>query len=113
MIFTQDLDFGTIPALQQLERLGVIQLRVQDSMPEASGLLVMQALAATAEALHEGARVTINATRTGSACFLFHDQAADRPTNRNPPSLTWTSNRTCKRTLRAYPPVLSSRLPRI
>ena len=61
VIFTQDSTSAQSLRLQNLERPSVVELRVQESMPEASGLPVTKARAATAEALREAALVTIDA----------------------------------------------------
>ena len=44
VVFTHDLDFGTMLALTQADGPSVIQVRTQDVMPAAIGKLVVSAL---------------------------------------------------------------------
>jgi len=63
VVFTHDLDFGTLLALLKANRPSVIQVRFQDIMPSAVGELVIHALHAAREQLEAGALVTIDAAR--------------------------------------------------
>lgn len=59
VVMTHDLDFGAMLAAGGLAMPSVIQIRVQDVLPDASGGLVVQSLQAFTEELEQGAIVTI------------------------------------------------------
>lgn len=59
IIFTHDLDFGTLLAQTKSKSPSVIQARVQDPSPDAIGLLVVQLLEQFQTPLLEGAIVTL------------------------------------------------------
>ena len=61
VIFTHDLDFGTLLAIRKTPGPSVIQIRCQDVLPSAVGELVVRALGATQVYLESGALVTIEA----------------------------------------------------
>jgi predicted nuclease of predicted toxin-antitoxin system len=63
IIFTNDLDFGTLLAIQQVNLPSVIQVRTQDLLPAAIGNLVVSALQQFRLELDRGALVTIDSSR--------------------------------------------------
>lgn len=64
IVFTHDLDFGTLLALTKAKTPSVIQVRSQDTFTETIGDLVLSALEQCKEALLRGALVTIDASKT-------------------------------------------------
>ena len=63
VIFTHDLDFGTLLAMRRSHGPSVIQIRTQDVLPAAAGSLVLEALNAAGAHLAAGALVTIDPIR--------------------------------------------------
>ncbi len=63
VVLTHDLDFGALLAHRKSKLPSVIQVRMQDVMPQAMGELLIRAIKATAEYLEAGALVTVNATQ--------------------------------------------------
>src|SRR5438552_3538362 len=59
VVFTHDLDFGTLLALRKARGPSVLQVRFQDVLPNALGGIVLRALRATQLYLETGALVTI------------------------------------------------------
>jgi predicted nuclease of predicted toxin-antitoxin system len=62
-VFTHDLDFGTLLALDKTSGPSVLQIRSQDVLPVAIGELVLRAITATYSHLEAGALVTIDPAR--------------------------------------------------
>ena len=60
VVFTHDLDFGTILATTKADCPSVIQIRTQDVTPEYLGPLVVSALHQFEKHLEDGAIVTID-----------------------------------------------------
>ncbi len=60
VVFTHDLDFGTILAMTHADGPSVVQVRVQDVLPENLGNIMLAALQQFAEMLAAGALVTID-----------------------------------------------------
>lgn len=60
VIFTHDLDFGTLLALSRSRKPSVIQLRSQEIMPHLMGQVVISALMELEAELLTGALVTID-----------------------------------------------------
>jgi predicted nuclease of predicted toxin-antitoxin system len=60
VIFTHDLDFGTILAVTKAEGPSVIQVREHDVLPEGMGAIVLQALKQFEDHLNAGALITID-----------------------------------------------------
>jgi predicted nuclease of predicted toxin-antitoxin system len=60
VIFTHDLDFGMILAMQRADGPSVVQIRTQDVLPAAVGGIVVNALNAARPYLAAGALVTID-----------------------------------------------------
>ncbi|MUL38602.1 DUF5615 family PIN-like protein [Gloeocapsopsis dulcis] len=64
VIFTHDLDFGTLLAATQARIPSVIQIRSQDILPDAMGHLLIAALQQFTTELEIGVLITIDETRT-------------------------------------------------
>jgi predicted nuclease of predicted toxin-antitoxin system len=64
VICTQDLDFGLMLACTGHGRPSVLQIRAQDVLPAHIGVQVIQALRQMAQALNEGALVTVDPKKT-------------------------------------------------
>src|SRR5438445_6606477 len=60
VVFTHDLDFGTMLALTQAEGPSVIQVRTQDVTPSAIGRLVVGALRQFQSELEQGALIVLD-----------------------------------------------------
>ncbi len=60
MVFTHDLDFGTLLAISEADTPSVIQVRTQDVFPDKLGKIVLDALKQFQSELETGALVTIN-----------------------------------------------------
>ena len=60
VVFTHDLDFGTILAMTHADGPSVVQVRTQDVLPENLGDTMLTALQQFAELLAAGALVTID-----------------------------------------------------
>lgn len=64
VVFTHDLDFGTLLALSHARGPSVIQVRCQNVLPEHLGPLVYAALRQHAAALESGALLTVDEHRS-------------------------------------------------
>lgn len=60
VVFTHDLDFGTVLALTQAEGPSVIQVRTQDVTPSAIGKLVVNALRQFQSQIEKGALIVLD-----------------------------------------------------
>ncbi len=60
IVFTHDLDFGTLLAMTQADAPSVIQVRSQDILPANLGNLVINALRQFQQELEMGALVTVD-----------------------------------------------------
>ena len=60
MVFTHDLDFGTLLAISEADTPSVIQVRTQDVFPDKLGKIVLDALKQFQTELETGALVTVN-----------------------------------------------------
>ena len=60
MVFTHDLDFGTLLAISEADTPSVIQVRTQDVFPDKLGKIVLAALKQFQSELEAGALVTVN-----------------------------------------------------
>ena len=60
MVFTHDLDFGTLLAISEADTPSVIQVRTQDVLPTKLGKIVLNALKQFQSELEAGALVTVN-----------------------------------------------------
>lgn len=63
IVFTHDLDFGTILALTQAESPSVVQVRAQDILPAHLAKTVIAVLRENAELLQQGALIVIDEGR--------------------------------------------------
>lgn len=63
IVFTHDLDFGTMLALTRAPGPSVIQIRCEDITPSGSGALVVRALRQFGETLERGAIVVVDEAR--------------------------------------------------
>ena len=64
VVFTYDLDFSAILAINHDQKPSVIQIRTGDIHPAISGQLVVNALLAAAAEIEKGALITINLNKT-------------------------------------------------
>ncbi len=64
VVFTNDLDFGTLLAMTQANSPSVIQVRTQDLLPDAIGELVINTLQEFEPQLEAGALLTIDRTKS-------------------------------------------------
>jgi predicted nuclease of predicted toxin-antitoxin system len=64
VVFTHDLDFGTLLALAGMTGPSVLQVRVLDLLPSAIGADVLRVLGQHAEELEHGALVTLDGSTT-------------------------------------------------
>lgn len=63
VVFTHDLDFGALLAHTRARGPSVIQIRTQDTSPEAVGHLILSAMHQHAESLDAGALLTIDPSK--------------------------------------------------
>ena len=63
VVFTHDLDFGTLLALTRASGPSVIQVRTQDVLPSHLEEIVVSTLRMYESQLHDGALVTIDESR--------------------------------------------------
>ncbi len=63
VVFTHDLDFGTLLALTNASGPSVVQVRTEDVTPQAIGLLVINALRQFEKLLEQGALIVIDEAR--------------------------------------------------
>jgi predicted nuclease of predicted toxin-antitoxin system len=63
VVFTHDLDFGTLLAARKTRGPSVIQVRTQDVLPSAIGDIVLRAIDAARDHLEAGAIVTVDPAR--------------------------------------------------
>jgi predicted nuclease of predicted toxin-antitoxin system len=63
IVFTNDLDFGTLLTIQQVNCPSVVQIRTQDLLPVSIGNIVISALQQFRSELEIGALVTIDSSR--------------------------------------------------
>jgi predicted nuclease of predicted toxin-antitoxin system len=63
VVFTHDLDFGMLLASSKSRGPSVIQVRTQNVLPPALGVVVLRALEAAREHLDSGAIVTVDLTQ--------------------------------------------------
>ncbi len=63
IVFTHDLDFGTLLATLRTSKPSVIQVRSQDVLPEAMGNIVVRAIRTAEVHLKAGALVSVDSFR--------------------------------------------------
>jgi predicted nuclease of predicted toxin-antitoxin system len=71
IVFTHDLDFSALLATTQREGPSVIQVRTQNVLPEAIGILVINAMKQFQYELKKGALITIDPHRARSRILPF------------------------------------------
>jgi len=64
IVFTHDLDFGTLLAITQANKPSVIQIRSQDVLPSSIENLIISALQQFESELELGALITIDQSKT-------------------------------------------------
>ena len=64
VVFTHDLDFSAILAINHYQKPSVIQIRMGDISPAVSGQLVINAIFAAVAEIEKGALITINLNKT-------------------------------------------------
>lgn len=60
IVFTHDLDFGTMLALTQAESPSVVQVRTQNILPSHLAVLVISVLQSNQESLEQGALIVVD-----------------------------------------------------
>ncbi len=73
VVFTHDLDFGTLLALTRAGSPSVIQVRTQDVTPLAIGTLVTKALRQFEGVLEEGALIVLDEARARARILPLQD----------------------------------------
>ena len=63
IVFTNDLDFGTLLALSRQAKPSVLQVRTKDVLPEAIGHIVLTLLHRFSSELNDGAIVTVDTVK--------------------------------------------------
>ena len=66
IVFTHDLDFGSILAATSAAAPSVIQIRIQDVMPESVGSIVVDAIRKFKDELNNGALISIDHNKSQS-----------------------------------------------
>jgi predicted nuclease of predicted toxin-antitoxin system len=75
-VFTNDLDFSALLAMTRGSGPSVVQLRMQNLLPDAVGDVVLRALQQHAASLDNGAIVTISANGTRVRVLPLHSEPA-------------------------------------
>ena len=73
VVFTHDLDFGTLLALTHAGSPSVIQVRTQDVTPAAIGALVVNALRQFEDTLEKGALIVLDEARSRARVLPLED----------------------------------------
>ena len=73
VVFTHDLDFGTMLALTVAEGPSVIQVRTQDVTPRAAGKLVVSALRQFQSELEKGALIVVDEAQVRARVLPLND----------------------------------------
>ncbi len=63
IVFTHDLDFGTLLAITHLDGPSVIQVRTEDVMPDSLSTRLIQILLQYETTLDKGALITVDETK--------------------------------------------------
>lgn len=79
IVFTHDLDFGTILATTGRDSPSVVQVRGSDLSPDAVGAMVLEALRECAELLAGGVLVTVDAKRARATVLPIDVAPGQRP----------------------------------
>lgn len=83
VVFTHDLDFGTILAVTYLDSPSVVQVRTQAILPEHVGALVLAALAQFRDLLAIGALITIDETTARARILPIRRELPDGSAEQN------------------------------
>ncbi len=73
VVFTHDLDFGTMLALTNANGPSVIQVRAQNVFPEHLGKILLSALRQHEELLEKGALVVVDESEARARVLPLHD----------------------------------------
>ena len=76
IIFTHDLDFGSLLAVTRAAGPSVIQIRTQNVLPEAIGSLVVQAIKQFHEELQQGALISVDPYRSRVRILPFDHETS-------------------------------------
>lgn len=68
VVFTHDLDFGTLLALTRESGPSVVQVRTHDVLPEHIGPIVITTIRKHESQLQDGAIVTVDESRGSESC---------------------------------------------
>lgn len=60
IVFTHDLDYGTLLFVTEAVAPSVLQLRCEDIRPKSVGMMVLRALKKAQKEMEQGALVTVN-----------------------------------------------------
>lgn len=71
VVLTQDLDFGAILAVTQIQKPSVVQIRSEDLAPDSIGKLVLLALAEGESTLESGGLLSVDSKRTRMRVLPF------------------------------------------
>ena len=88
IIFTHDLDFGTILASAKADCPSVIQIRSQNVAPEHLGILVLSALEQFKVHLEDGALVTVDENKSRARILPLNIRFGSAAKNHDSPSRT-------------------------
>ena len=64
VVFTQDLDFGTLLATTYVQKPSVIQIRIQNALPKNLGTWLVNILQQHEKSLQNGVLLTVDENRT-------------------------------------------------
>jgi predicted nuclease of predicted toxin-antitoxin system len=73
IVFTHDLDFGTLLAISEADTPSVIQVRTQDVLPDKLSRIVLNALKQFKSELETGALVTVNEAQAKARYYLLNE----------------------------------------
>ena len=73
IVFTQDLDFGTLLATTYVQKPSVIQVRIQNALPKNLGSWLARILQQHEAALEGGALLTVTEDRTRVRILPFKE----------------------------------------
>ncbi len=73
IVFTQDLDFGTLLATTYVQKPSVIQVRIQNALPKNLGPWLARILQQHETALESGALLTVTEDRTRVRILPFKE----------------------------------------
>jgi predicted nuclease of predicted toxin-antitoxin system len=79
LVFTHDMDFGTLLAATRAKGPSVLQVRVKNTVPTAIGADVVRVLRLRHEAIERGALVTIDKTNARVRVLPIGSGGDDEP----------------------------------